>query len=100
MVDTETKNYFEDLVVRERKIFNGDMERYMGALKEGFQHDVKLIAEMVSSKPDKEEVRKIVQEEIQPLKTDIEIIKEEVSTINKELRQHNKRLTTLENVLV
>ncbi len=54
----------------------------MTALKQGFQDQVKLLAELTNSKPNETRVRGIFKEEIQPLEREVNIIKKEVALIN------------------
>lgn len=74
--------------------------RHMSALREGFEHQTGLLAELVSSKLNKDQVREIVHEEIQSFVAELSLIKGEVIEHGRTLGKHNKRITKLENMVV
>ena len=114
-IDPIVSDYIDQAIERERKIFNADMSlhtkklteenrRHMSALLEGFQHNVDTMIEIAKSKPDREEVREMIRDEvgqiIKPLDTKLSLAIAEIGEHRRELNKHDKRLTKLENVLV
>lgn len=95
-IDPVVSNYIDIAIERERKIFGKDIQKFKReitvefknetkALREGFQDDIKKAAEMIGAFATKTDVREIVQEEIRPMRIEIDILKEEVGLISQKL---------------
>ena len=95
-IEPKISKYVDDridrAIERERKIFNEDMtahvdkfidesKRHMGALKEAFHDEVKILAELIQERPTREEVRTIAREEIddslRPVNAKLDYLNEE-----------------------
>ena len=102
--DRRMRVYIDEIKKESQSDMKKEFFNHMTALKEGFQHEVGMLAELVSSKPGREEVREIVREEIRleiaPLETKITLITDEIIEHRRTLYKHDKRLTKLENVVV
>jgi hypothetical protein len=92
-LDTDDKKYIADEINRSRVQFRDEVEIFfkslieegknnMIALKESFQSEVKMLAELIQDRPTRNEVREMIQEEVQ-----------------QETLPIKNRLTTIESVL-
>ena len=74
--DADDKKYIDQALEKNRTQFRDEMEvffhelteehkSHMTALKEGFQADMKALSELIQDRPAKNEVREMIQEEIQ-----------------------------------
>jgi len=109
-IPQDISDYIDYAIERERKIFNEDldkidvkftqnlervqfqfkkdMEHNNGALMEGFRHEIELIAEFVDSKPGREEVREVIQEEIKSAEAKIDLVIEEIRDLRESFDSH------------
>ncbi|KND47791.1 MAG: hypothetical protein AB197_00915 [Parcubacteria bacterium C7867-002] len=78
----QDKKYIDTAISKSRIEFKNDMvpffERimqenrdHMLTLKESFQDEVKMLAELIQDRPTREEVRGIICEEVEPLRRDL-----------------------------
>jgi hypothetical protein len=78
----QDKKYIDTTISKSRIEFKNDMvpffERimqenrdHMLALKESFQDEVKMLAELIQDRPTREEVRGMIREEVEPLRRDL-----------------------------
>lgn len=60
------------LTLSDKKYINSTMNQtmahYMGALKESFEHQVSMLAELIQDRPTRNEVREMIKEETDPIK--------------------------------
>lgn len=56
------------LTLSDKKYIHDTMAHYMGALKEAFEGQVKMLAELIQDRPTRNEVREMIQGETDPIK--------------------------------
>jgi len=129
-LDALDKIYIDQAMERNRIQFRSDMEPFfrelqkenrdhMMALKEGFQDQIKAIAELVADKPGREEVREIAREEarylirddfnryivpnikevvraeVAPLRNEMQELKSEMVALRKDSNRHDREIKAL-----
>ncbi len=82
----QNQEHLERILAESRK----ESEHVIGALKEAFKDDVAKIIEIASSRPDRDEVREIVREEVRPIRQEMSIFREEIMALRKDVNRHEK----------
>lgn len=106
---TEDKQYIRGEIIGNNDVlfkqFREDTERYMGALKEGFEHKVDMLAELIRERPTRSEVVDIVHDHARPIvrQETYKVMTSEFAPVLSEIRlmmrSHDKRLTKLEGAV-
>ena len=84
--------------------FQEESSRYMGALKEGFEHKVDMLAELIRERPTRSEVVDMIQEHTRPIvrQETYKVMQSEFAPVLSEIRlvmrSHEKRIAKLETV--
>ncbi len=63
----QLRSEFKTDMTKSRLEFQKDSERYMGALKEGFQDQVNMLAELIKERPTRSEVVDMIHEHTRPI---------------------------------
>jgi hypothetical protein len=90
-IEPKISNYIDIAIERERIIFNKENSRHMGALKESFQHEVQMLAELIKERSTREETRLIAREEIVeallPVNSKLDFLNEERKLVRRSLKK-------------
>ncbi len=105
-LNTEDRQYIQSAISTNNRTlideFRKDSERYMGALKEGFENQVNMLAELIRERPTRSEVVNMINEQTRPIvrQETYKVIHEEfapvISSMQIMLRSHEKRIGKLE----